>query len=286
MLRRDGLISAWYDREIRPGSVIDDEVGAQLERCDLFLALVSPDFLASNYCFEREMGRAIERHEAGEMRIVPIIVEPCDWKSSPLVRFKAVPRDGKPITEWTNQNNALLDVVTELRRLSDVEQQVAADASEASSAEASRKYRVKRNFDQLDKADFRREAFGVIKDYFEASIRELDAIEGIKARFEVIDATSFGCMVLNRHYRDEAACITVHSGSGQYSLGDVYYSFADHAPANTANGSFGVDADEYDLYLKDSGFGLRQEPDRKLSADQAAELLWTEFLEHAGISNA
>jgi hypothetical protein len=75
MLRRDGLITAWYDREIKAGDVIDEEVNAQLEHCDLFLALVSPDFLNSNYCYDKEMKRAIARHEAGEMRIVPIILE-------------------------------------------------------------------------------------------------------------------------------------------------------------------------------------------------------------------
>lgn len=287
MLRRDGLISAWYDRDIKAGGVIDDEVSAQLERCDLFLALVSPDFLNSSYCYEREMTRAIERHEAGEMRIVPIIVEPCDWRSSPLERFKVLPRDGRPITEWTNQNNAFVDVVTELRRLAEGEtQDIATEVNVTTSGREPRKYRVKRKFDELDKADFRKAAFNTIKKYFEASIRELDAIEGIKARFETIDATSFTCMVLNRKYREEAACITVHAGSGRNALGDVYYSFEDHAPVNTANGSFSVEADDYDLYLKDSGFGFRQETINKLSPEQAAELLWIDFLEHTGISHA
>jgi len=107
MLRRDGRISDWYDREIKTGGAIDREISAQLDDCQLFLALVSPDFLNSGYCYDKEMKRAIERHEAGELTIVPIILEPSNWQTSPLKQFKAVPKDGKPISEWANQNNRL-----------------------------------------------------------------------------------------------------------------------------------------------------------------------------------
>ena len=62
------------------------------------------------------MIRALEWHDAGEARIVPIIVEPCDWKNSPLNKLKVIPKDGKPINEWTNENAAYLNIVTELRR--------------------------------------------------------------------------------------------------------------------------------------------------------------------------
>ncbi|MGH6821461.1 MAG: toll/interleukin-1 receptor domain-containing protein [Methylocella sp.] len=117
MLRREGSVAEWFDREILAGGPFDAEISEQLEACDLFLPLVSPDYLNSDYCYEREMTRALERHEVGDMRVVPIIIEPCDWKASPLRALKALPRDGKPVTEWTNQNNAFMDIVTELRRV-------------------------------------------------------------------------------------------------------------------------------------------------------------------------
>ena len=117
MLRREGRITEWYDRDILAGTDIDHEVLEQLESCVLFLPLISPDFLASTYCYEREMTRAFVRHNAGEIRIVPIIVEPCDWKASPLGSLKALPRDGTPIVKWTIQNEAFLDIVSELRRV-------------------------------------------------------------------------------------------------------------------------------------------------------------------------
>lgn len=74
MLRDEGAIDDWYDREILAGADIDDEIKAQLESRELFLALVSPDFLASKYCRDTELKRAVERHQAGEVVVVPIIV--------------------------------------------------------------------------------------------------------------------------------------------------------------------------------------------------------------------
>jgi hypothetical protein len=117
VLLREGKITLWFDREITAGSLFSRQISAQLESSDLFIPLVSPDFLSSHYCYNREMKRAIERSRRGVMTIVPVILEPCDWKSSPLRHFKALPRDGKAISTWSNENEALLDVVTELRRL-------------------------------------------------------------------------------------------------------------------------------------------------------------------------
>ena len=96
------------------------------------------------------MERALERHRSGEARVVPIIVEPCDWASTPLRNLKALPSKGNPISEWTNENNAYLDVVQELRRVLEAEDMPrAAEQEEAtiqpgSSRARLRRYRVKR----------------------------------------------------------------------------------------------------------------------------------------------
>ncbi len=119
VLERAGKIETWHDRRLLAGSTINREIDEQLAGCELFLALVSPDFLASDYCYSREMEAALERHHAGETRVVPIIVEPCDWRSTPLGEIKAVPKDGEPIAKWENPNDAYLDIVNELRRIMD-----------------------------------------------------------------------------------------------------------------------------------------------------------------------
>ena len=117
VLRQENKITEWFDRKILAGGDLDQEISEQLESCHLFLPLVSPDFLASDYCYKKEMERALKRHDEDMVHVVPIIIEPCDWKASPLGKLKALPRDGTPVVKWPNQNEAFLDVVTELRRI-------------------------------------------------------------------------------------------------------------------------------------------------------------------------
>ncbi|MEB3318480.1 MAG: hypothetical protein VKO39_10135, partial [Cyanobacteriota bacterium] len=41
---------------------------------------VSPGFLASAYCNGIELKRALERHERGEARVIPVLLKPVDWE--------------------------------------------------------------------------------------------------------------------------------------------------------------------------------------------------------------
>ncbi len=286
MLRRDGELNNWYDREILAGGDLDQEISEQLESCCLFLPLISPDFLASDYCYDNEMMRALERHDAGQMRVVPIIIEPCDWKASSLKKLKALPRDGKPITEWTNENNAFLDIVTELRRILtsyNAVQPATTVTPSAPSVSASHRYRVKRDFDEIDRRDFRYKAFEEVHSFFESAIAEIDSIEGLRGRLITADPQSFTCTIVNQHMNRGAAHITVHAHNSNMGFADIYYSFSENAPLNTANGGFSVEADEYDLFLRPHMFFISDQ-DKKLSPQQAAEILWSEFIKQAGIS--
>lgn len=99
VLKREGSVREWFDQKILHGGDIDTEISEHLEECQVFIAIVSADFLSSHYCYERELKRALERHEQGSMRVLPIIVQACDWKASPLGRLKALPKDGKPVAD-------------------------------------------------------------------------------------------------------------------------------------------------------------------------------------------
>jgi hypothetical protein len=284
MLRREGGISEWYDRNILAGGAIDREIASQLNASSLFLALLSPDFLDSQYCYESEMQAAIKKHDAGEIIVVPIVLEPCDWRFSPLKQFKALPRNGKPVTEWTNQNEALLDVVTELRRLVQSVRSAGSSAAPEPPADQVRpqlKYRVKKSFDEIDRDEFRRAAYEAIRYYFEKSAREIDGVEGLRGRYETLGPLSFTCSVVNELIdtgRGGGAHITAR-GTPRLGLGDIYYSFSANAPENAANGSFNVDADDYHLFLRTS-FSVRSGPDRAWSSPhEAAQRLWEEFLQ-------
>ena len=228
-LLREGRIEAWYDREIRAGEEIDGEISAQLESCDVFLLLISADFLKSDYCMETEMTRAMQRHDEGSARVIPIIVEDCYWKSSPFQKLKALPKDGKPISKWTNENTAYLNVVEEVVRiLDDIGRTPAVSQSraggEAVAGTQPRKYRVQRHFDEIDRADFRDKAFEEVRNYFQKAAAELDALEELRGRFTTRSETKFSCTVVNwSRMRGNTAHITVRCSTGGHALGDISY---------------------------------------------------------------
>jgi hypothetical protein len=93
MLKRGGRIDEWHDRRIDPGSEFESEIDAHLNRVQLVLLLVSPDFLASEYCYSKEMERAMQMHESGAARVVPVILRPVDWKDAPFAKLSALPTE-------------------------------------------------------------------------------------------------------------------------------------------------------------------------------------------------
>ena len=116
-LRNERIVSVWDDRRIESGEEIEKEIDRHLEEADIVLLLVSPAFLASSYCYDREMRRAMERHEQRDARVVPVILRPCDWHNAPFGKLKAVPADGKPMVNYSQLDDGLVEVVREIRRI-------------------------------------------------------------------------------------------------------------------------------------------------------------------------
>jgi hypothetical protein len=99
------------------------------------LLLISPDFIASDYCYEREMERALERHHKGEARVIPVILRPCDWHGLRFGELLATPKDGRPIVKWPNVDDAFLDVVNAIKRaLKELGQKVSVSPRRSSAA--------------------------------------------------------------------------------------------------------------------------------------------------------
>lgn len=117
LMRRQKLIEGWYDRNIDAGEELEGEIAEHLEKAHIILLLVSPAFMRSDYCYEKEMMYAMARHEARTARVIPIILRPCEWQSAPFGKLKALPKDGKPITTWSNRDEAFLDVARGIRRV-------------------------------------------------------------------------------------------------------------------------------------------------------------------------
>jgi MinD-like ATPase involved in chromosome partitioning or flagellar assembly len=118
ILKRQDMITTWHEQSISAGAEWASQVNLQAEEADIILILVSASFLASDYAYGREIQRALERHEAGEARIIPIIVRPVEWKSylpEQLHQLQILPKDGKPITSWDDRDEAYLNIIKGIR---------------------------------------------------------------------------------------------------------------------------------------------------------------------------
>ena len=119
-LENAGRIKVWSDREINPGADWEKEIIRKLDTADIILILVSSAYFNSAFIHEVEIKYALKRHEAGETRVLPIIVRPCAFGDDPVIsRLQALPTDGKPVTDqryWPERDSAWLDVVSGVKR--------------------------------------------------------------------------------------------------------------------------------------------------------------------------
>lgn len=115
ILKHQGVITSWHDRRIGAGREWEGEIDSHMNTARVVLLLISPDFMASDYCWDVETKRAMERHTAGEARVIPVILRPVDWAGAPFRKLMALPTDAKPITTWADQDAALLNVARGIR---------------------------------------------------------------------------------------------------------------------------------------------------------------------------
>lgn len=289
MLKRQGVIETWHDRRIGAGQEIDKAIDERISTDEIILLLVSPDFIASDYCYDIEMKRAIERHDEGSAIVIPVILRACDWHPAPFGKLNASPRDGKPITQWPDKDEAFLQVAQAVRKAAErwndgkaAAQRPAMDAPAASPpiqtvasqkmAPRSSNLGLAKAFTQRDKDRFQQDTFEYIALYFENSLKELEARNpGHEGSFRRVDANRFFSTI----YRDGAdvARATIYMG-GSFG-GGIKYVQGETTDSNTMNESLSVEADDQSLYLSSLGMAtFSMARHQKLTQEGAAELLW------------
>jgi hypothetical protein len=284
MLKRQGVITTWHDRGIGAGTEFDKEISHHLEKDEIILLLVSPDFLASAYCYDVEMARALERHKNGEARVIPVILRPCDWHSAPFGRLKAVPKDGKPVTKYPNKDDAFLEVVEAIRAV--VKE---LDPSESAKARAtlpattggqsdsrvrSSNLRLRRTFTDEEKDNFLEQSFEFISNFFEGSLSELETrTRGISTKFRRIDTNHFTAAIYHNG-AVKSQCKIWLANRDRFS-GNIHYSYDSSTMGNSYNESLSVEDDGYSVLLKPMMGGMfGGNRDKLLSQEGAAEHLW------------
>lgn len=291
-LRRQGFITVWHDRRITAGEDFAGAIDNHIERADVVLLLVSPDFIDSDYCFEKEMTRALECNRERSCVVIPVILRPCDWKNMPFSHLQAAPKDGKAITLWPNIDSAFLDVVTAIKgalakRGTTRAAPAPAPARRSPAAPTpvrgprSSNLTVAKRFTEQDKDGFLHEAFDYIAKYFEGSLAELhERNPEIEGRFRRIDGNRFTA-VAYRGGQAIARCAIRLGDSTGYHAG-ITFSHNDKAADGSFNESMSVESNTQQLYLKALGMSMHQRggrDDEKLSLEGAAEYYWEMFID-------
>lgn len=111
ILERAGLAALWDDRQIRPAKDWEPQLVRRLEEADLVVLLVSPDYLASHYCYQVECMQALQREASGSIRMAPVLVRECEWESAAFARLQVLPVGARPVESWPDREAAWSDVV-------------------------------------------------------------------------------------------------------------------------------------------------------------------------------
>lgn len=289
-LKHEGLIESWHDRRILAGSEVNASIDQQINVADVILLLVSSSFISSYYCYSIEMHRALERHHSGECRVIPVIVRPCDWSSTPFGKLLAAPSDGRAVTTWPNYDEAYADIAKQVRAV--VKDVAAADqqptafpaniphpASASQNAQftppRSSNLRLRKTFADLEKDQFAHESFDYIARFFEATLKELDARNpGIQGVFRSVDANRFTAAVYSQGAIVSECAIALSDGYGRGAI--TYSSQASHSGG--FNEMLNVECDDQSMFFK-SLMGMNSRGGEKLSQEGAAELLWSKLIE-------
>lgn len=280
LLQRQGVIEVWHDRRITAGDEFAGRIDKELERADIILLLVSPDFLASDYCYDVEMTKALDRHAAGTARVIPVILRHCDWHGAPFGKLLAAPKDGKPITSWPDLDEAFLDVVQQIRAALPKSAGTATksiDTSSLISGPRSSNLRLTKNFTEAVMDRFLEDAFEYQARFFENSLNELHTRnDDIETSFRRIDANRFTGVI----YRNGEAVARCRIMLGGMIGRGISFSYNDQASDNSMNESMSVESDDQGLYLKALGFGrIASDGDRHLTFEGAAEYYWSLLVE-------
>lgn len=283
-LKRQGTLETWHDRRIGAGNEFAESIDANLEAADIILLLVSPYFIASDYCIKKEMVYAINKHERNEAKVIPVILHPCDWHDLPFGKLLAAPNDGKAISKFPNIHDGFLEVTLAIKEVAKLLNKTKAPVVSSHSKNIgkgianttenvrSSSLRVRKDFTDRDKERFKTEAFEYMAKYFEGSLTELEKRNAeIKTDYRRIDANKFTSVIYKNGSEMNRATIRLNTSSGFIS--GITYSTSDQE--NSFNESMSVEDDGHMMSLKAMGMSFHNCMEKdELTFEGAAEYYW------------
>lgn len=129
-LKRDGLIASWYCTELIAGGEWDKDIQHYFDESDIICFMVSPNLMRTDYIFNHEIKKAIDRQKKdAEFKIVPIILNFCSWTTNEynLGNYTALPYTAKPVCDFKDNNMAWYIVTESIKVLINSKKQPSGD---------------------------------------------------------------------------------------------------------------------------------------------------------------
>jgi len=117
MLKRSDKIDLWQDRELMAGQEWDKTIMDEITTADIILLLISVDFNSSQYIWDKELAVAMQRHENGEARVIPVILRECEWQDMPYGKLQALPGGAVPVQKFSRVDEAYTDIAKGIRQV-------------------------------------------------------------------------------------------------------------------------------------------------------------------------
>lgn len=120
LMQRQGLLAPWHNRDIQAGEDFRGQIDRNLGAADIVLLLVSDAFISSDYCWDVEMKRALELHQAGKTYVIPVLLRPvAGLANAPFGKLKGLPNGDKPVTEWDDRDRAFVNIAEGVRKVAE-----------------------------------------------------------------------------------------------------------------------------------------------------------------------
>ncbi len=115
-LQQNGHIILWSPHQIPPGMDRDEEIATHLARADIIVLLLSADFFGNTECYQLMM-RSLDHAQLGQARVIPLLLRPVGWHTTPIGHLSCLPSNNRPITRWGDRDEAFEDCVDGITRL-------------------------------------------------------------------------------------------------------------------------------------------------------------------------
>lgn len=117
---RIGLVDSWHDGEIGVGLDREEAAREAMEKAEIIVLLLSADFFASEYLYEKEMDQALDLASVKKARVIPVLLKECTWQLTPLAKLKVLPENAIPVTNeyWKSPDRAFKQVVDKIINIS------------------------------------------------------------------------------------------------------------------------------------------------------------------------